>query len=107
MYKNKYNKKKGNKMIRIKRTRILNNEMIEFEDVYYDFKDVVLDDVSMCLKSMGRVEHEVNNCVLDIDELIENVLLTSESFIYFDDIETVEEYEEFKDELIEYLKENY
>lgn len=94
-------------MIKIIRTKMIEDKLTDYEETYYDFKDIAIDDLRIALKSMGKNKDEVSDIENDFNEIAESCMLSHESLIYFEDIETVEDYEEFKEILVEYLQDNY
>lgn len=86
---------------------MINQQLTDYEETYYDFRDVAIDDLRIALKAMGKEKDEVEDIEIDFNEIAEACMLSHDSLIYFEDIDTVEDYEEFKDILVEYLQDNY
>jgi len=94
-------------MIKINRSKIIDDELVEYVDTFYDYKDVALYDTTRCLKSMGRDINYINETMEDIDDIIQVCMNMHDTCVYFEDIVKNSEYIEFSEILSEYLLDNY
>ena len=93
-------------MIEIKREKIIDDELVEYIDSYYDWDDVLADDFRSLLESRGHDFEFIEDELIMLPYYIEDTLQDCENLESTKDIKDNSEYKDFFEVFLEYIHYN-